>query len=386
MRGMQNETLANAVDALTLKLGKSNRDLNEKIETLGRMDIQHKTLTATLSKARESKGHLKAEVDRKEEEIQSIEKFLEERGSTIFDLQQETANLNNHIITLNAAQELCTRTGQENLCLTRDIEYLKRERDRLKQERDEFEREKDFLKQKHDADLRKTKQDAATESQNAAQRYRLLDQRLQSEVQKLQISETSLDLLRQEKLHLEHRLYQATQTGQGKDQTVQNLQVQLTRVKEEANAEKTSLRKQLQSQEETLKRQHIADTRKLRSDAEDLKKAFVAREHFKGMRDRDITGKFTRLASEIEHISTLDWDQKSSSDWPLSESQMLQLHWENTRLLKQQIVQTSVWSLLYERVLRSPFRVMGAKGQQEDTQWLDIYGSGKSTHDTSALY
>ncbi|KAJ8111357.1 hypothetical protein OPT61_g6032 [Boeremia exigua] len=224
-----------------------------------------------------------------------------------------------------------------------------------------------------DEELRKTKGDAIRESQDASERYQseilVLEQRLETESLKHARDTSSLrvsiDILEKEKSDLERRFYNV---DHDRKEIEKKLRTEILELKKYSDEEKKEL-------QDRLNEQHKVDTQKLRWAAEDLKQAFVAREHFRGMRDRDITGRFSKLATEVEDISTLEWSNPNVSRWPLSENQLLKMHPGNIRLLKQQIVQSSIWLLLYEHIMQSPFKIMGTAGQDADETWLEIWDS-----------
>lgn len=359
MQGPEGETLEHAVDSLTLTLRRYDGQMKDKQNKIDDLDKQAKRLGEQTSRARSKADICRKALTAREAELTTKQRTVDEKSSEIQSLGRENSTLRAENRTLKADQESWIRTAQTN-------ETLLRDRDRIKGMYDEKIKE------------------AANERQYANQQELLLsakNQVLTNEIQKYQGNVASLtssnDVLRGKNIKLEQQLSTATQAESRKDQELRQLQADLDETRDLLAEERKTVMDKLAEQEEALRREHESHTWKLKSDAENLKKAIVARDHFKGLRDRDITGKFAKLATDIEDISTVEWDQSRASNWPVSEQEMDRLHRANTRLLKQHIVQNSVWLLLHKHVFQSPFTVMGTEGERLDTDWRDIYSSGK---------
>ncbi|KAL1654368.1 hypothetical protein SLS61_002968 [Didymella pomorum] len=298
------------------------KDKQNKIDDL---DKQAKRLGEQTSRARSKADICRKALTAREAELTTKQRTVDEKSSEIQSLGRENSTLRAENRTLKADQESWIRTAQTN-------ETLLRDRDRIKGMYDEKIKE------------------AANERQYANQQELLLsakNQVLTNEIQKYQGNVASLtssnDVLRGKNIKLEQQLSTATQAESRKDQELRQLQADLDETRDLLAEERKTVMDKLAEQEEALRREHESHTWKLKSDAENLKKAIVARDHFKGLRDRDITGKFAKLATDIEDISTVEWDQSRASNWPVSEQEMDRLHRANTRLLKQHIVQNSSW-------------------------------------------
>jgi len=50
----------------------------------------------------------------------------------------------------------------------------------------------------------------------------------------------------------------------------------------------------------------------------------------------------------------------------------------NQRKLKKQILQDSLWIILYTTIFSSPFRIFGDEGRALETQWSDAFGRDRS--------
>ncbi|CAO2656250.1 Nn.00g050530.m01.CDS01 [Neocucurbitaria sp. VM-36] len=158
------------------------------------------------------------------------------------------------------------------------------------------------------------------------------------------------------------------------DDLIASLESQIAQLKSEAQ-------EQLFTQKQLLIKEHEAESVALRNVIEEFKVASTQREHFKGLTDRDVAGHFLRLANDIEDFSRLGWEFRKEQDWPLTEDQMRQFNPKNTRKLKQQIVQNTMWVILYQHVFRSPFRILGEDGKDIDEDWIEIYAPDASTYE-----
>jgi hypothetical protein len=134
---------------------------------------------------------------------------------------------------------------------------------------------------------------------------------------------------------------------------------------------------ELKRQEARLTQKHTHETFQLRTVNEELKQGLFQRKHFKGLRDRDLTSQFRIIIGQVQDFANLEWDSRRTSDWPLSEHQLLDIHRENTRKLKKLIVQNTLWVLLHSYIFGSPFRILGAEGRDFDSDWAQIHAASK---------
>jgi hypothetical protein len=136
-------------------------------------------------------------------------------------------------------------------------------------------------------------------------------------------------------------------------------------------------RRELEKQEAALKQRHIHETKHLRSTMEELKKGLYERKHFKGFRDRDLAGRFATIVGQVQDFANIEWDSRKMLSWPFAEHQLLEIHKSNIRKLKKQIIQNSLWVLLYQFVFGSPFRVLGEEARDLDSAWIQIHTPSK---------
>jgi hypothetical protein len=161
------------------------------------------------------------------------------------------------------------------------------------------------------------------------------------------------------------------------ENTIKEMKVALPDVTE---LKKDIEKKRLQSQVElnSLKAQlggnHERDIWHLRPAAEGKKKEPTGK-HMKELKDHNIGGRFRVIVNEIDQFSRIEWDMSKETRWPCFERNMRQLHPQNTRKLKQYMIQSSLWTFIHERVFRSPFCVFGTAGDDMDRDWEDVYAS-----------
>jgi hypothetical protein len=129
--------------------------------------------------------------------------------------------------------------------------------------------------------------------------------------------------------------------------------------------------------EDQLKEDFKAQTMNLKIDNEALKGALVARQHFKGLTDPELASRFKTLAIQVEDFSRIRWDTSREAYWPFLERTLQRLHRENTRKLKQQIVQSSIWVIFYDNIFYSPFQVFGEEGKVLNREWTEAFGRSK---------
>jgi hypothetical protein len=135
--------------------------------------------------------------------------------------------------------------------------------------------------------------------------------------------------------------------------------------------------KELKRQEAKLTKKYTNETLQLRTVNEELKQGLFDRKHFRGLKDRDLGNLFRSIAGQVQDFANMEWNGPTS-DWPFDEHQLLDIHGENTRKLKKQIVQNTVWLLLYDYIFASPFKIFGSEGEILDRDWIDIYTPSKS--------
>ncbi|KAJ4365714.1 hypothetical protein N0V83_008334 [Neocucurbitaria cava] len=262
---------------------------------------------------------------------------------------------------------------------------------KLRNEQTALQREKAQLKSMLEGQLRKAREDSkektkAIEDLNA-QIYQertqwnvhvkrlegdksVLESRLESAQTETESCIKDVELKAENRLHRERGKY---------EELIASLESQIAQLKNEAQEE-------LLTQTQQLIKEHEAESSALRNVIEEFKVASTQREHFKGLTDRDVAGHFLRLANDIEDFSRLGWEFRKEQDWPFTEDRLRQFNHKNTRKLKQQIVQNTMWVILFEHVFRSPFRILGVDGKDIDADWIGIYAPERSRYESAKAF
>ncbi|KIY02397.1 uncharacterized protein Z520_02535 [Fonsecaea multimorphosa CBS 102226] len=146
---------------------------------------------------------------------------------------------------------------------------------------------------------------------------------------------------------------------------------------QEYNAKVNRIREEFEAREKEARKREMERIEQLRLEAEDLKGELVRRDHFKGLSDPEICNRFTKLAQEVSSFSRVQWEKKKETRWPMQENALRRT--ENPRKLKQQIVQSTIWMILKERIFHSPFALLGDEGQRIHREWTSEYGEDPSS-------
>ncbi|KAF1843892.1 uncharacterized protein K460DRAFT_153712 [Cucurbitaria berberidis CBS 394.84] len=291
-------------------------------------------------------------------------------------------------------KELKTRHLQDTDQLKRTIDRLRLENSeqvsshgaKLRKEQSSLQRENDQLKAMFEGQLRKMRDDSALQAKTIKDlQAQIIQERTQwnAAVQRLEGDKGVLDSrLRSVQSDYDSRLREVEEKSENRlqrergkyEDLISSLESQIAQLKNNAQ-------KELLTQKEQLIKEHEEESSQLRTVIEDFKVASTQREHFKGLTDRDVSGHFLRLANDIEDFSRLEWDFRKEHDWPFTEDQLRQFYPKNTRKLKQQIVQNTMWVVLYNHVFRSPFRILGTDGKDIDADWIDIYSPDVSPYE-----
>ncbi|KAH8727124.1 hypothetical protein GQ44DRAFT_825222 [Phaeosphaeriaceae sp. PMI808] len=165
----------------------------------------------------------------------------------------------------------------------------------------------------------------------------------------------------------------------GHEERVKSLEAENKQLNASLQSERSHKQEELLFQKKELMQYHEKEKVELRTVIEDFKITASKREHFKGLTDSEAAAQYKRLANSIDDFSRIEWEFLKEHQWPFSDSHMRQLS-KNDRKLKRQIIQNTLWFLLFEHVFKSPFRILGPGGDSNDELWTQIYSSGVSSH------
>lgn len=176
------------------------------------------------------------------------------------------------------------------------------------------------------------------------------------------------------------------------DNVIHSLKTEARQLQNARDKEREERKKELRQQEKELEERFEQESKGYQTVIEQFRTDVLKRDHFKaryllvfqlrfvtnssqGYTDSEMSSLFKKLANGIEDFR-LDWDSRKQSEWPYTEVQLHELHPKNTRKLKQHIIQNTLWLLLWEHIFRSPFRIFGSLGREQDLHWNDIYAAG----------
>lgn len=139
--------------------------------------------------------------------------------------------------------------------------------------------------------------------------------------------------------------------------------------------EKSRTRQNHDAEVTSMRENHEAEmskaVRELQQKVEDLKSAIVdqvKKDYFKSMGDGAISNQFQGINNSIDEFSRVPWESSLELSWPYP-SQAFSIS-DNSRRTKQYIMQNTLWIILYERILCTPFRMLGMRGKDMEDQWI----------------
>jgi hypothetical protein len=131
---------------------------------------------------------------------------------------------------------------------------------------------------------------------------------------------------------------------------------------------------------------HKESTERLRQEVQELNAALLTRddEIYQGgiftapglprKPDDKIKNAFVEIQQMVEDISRLEWKDEQQL-WPEELFQTIGNR-HVPRMLKNAILQDAIWSLLFQYVFCSPFRIFGETGQELEREWNEQCGKG----------
>jgi hypothetical protein len=114
------------------------------------------------------------------------------------------------------------------------------------------------------------------------------------------------------------------------------------------------------------------EKRRMKADIERLTHALAEQDNFRPAAHTKLRQKFQTLSEDIENLARLQW-KLLQGDWTMEVLEKLS---ENPRRLQKEILQDSLWMVLFETVFCSPFRMLGNEGARLEVQWNERYLEG----------
>jgi hypothetical protein len=161
------------------------------------------------------------------------------------------------------------------------------------------------------------------------------------------------------------------------------LREEITDVKVNAQKERERHEEELRKKDEEISRiknstskEVEKHTKELKVKNEKLTRALVNRDHGKGLTDPQIGSLFKSLELLLIDFARITWESGREQQWPLPERALQNLRGGSTKtkLLKQQIIQSYLWAILYEYIFVTPCEVFGEEGKVLHQDWTDTFG------------
>ncbi|KAF4627181.1 hypothetical protein G7Y89_g10975 [Cudoniella acicularis] len=134
-----------------------------------------------------------------------------------------------------------------------------------------------------------------------------------------------------------------------------------------------TIKQQHESEKSTMEKEYDLKYQKivwdLRNKVEELKGRLVARDTFKVMSDHELSASFEDISTEVDQIARILWDKKHESSWPFRNLKSFN-NPEIERVTKQNLIQNTIWVILFEKIFFTPFRVLGENGRTLERDWI----------------
>jgi hypothetical protein len=350
-------------------------DMKRKSEMLKSVSSERDSMhAAELHKQQNAHQHeMNQLVTRFEDQLQKVREHEASRDKAKTDLNSQ--------LVRDAVQwdKVVKRLAEDKMNLVRQVEYLTHQMEARQRDTEEACEKRFQLERQNNEKL------IASLQADIKRRQEWIKDELDGRKEQLAVQQD--ERLRQLKFDHSNELETQRKDAEMRILDIQERYERIIKEMRRAIADFTELRKDVeqhrprsrvtsQSIDLQLGQDHRSTILQLRSASGSMRKELI-KEQPKGLRDHHIVGRMQPIANEIEQLSRIEWNTRRASSWPCTEGHMRQLHPQNTRRLKQYIVQSSLWAFLYQRVFRSPFCMFGAEGADLDRDWEDIYASGK---------
>lgn len=91
--------------------------------------------------------------------------------------------------------------------------------------------------------------------------------------------------------------------------------------------------------------------------------------------DEQIKAQFAELVNQVDNLCRLAW-KEGQQIWTVARLESFQKGL-NLRMFRKALLQDRVWTILHNRILCSPFRVLGDEGQSIEAEWCKRYIPGR---------
>lgn len=155
-------------------------------------------------------------------------------------------------------------------------------------------------------------------------------------------------------------------------ETIAHLEEDLLKQEEQFNMEFEQLKQTHQKEQKRLLELHEKNQTFLKKEIQSRNKALVARDAMSQLTDGELKSMFNTLVHEVDVLARLKWTLNRSA-W--TEQLQTQLS-SSPKKLQRHILQDTIWTILFDTVFCSPFRILGAEGSSLEQQWVETFGKG----------
>ncbi|KIW08012.1 uncharacterized protein PV09_00958 [Verruconis gallopava] len=117
--------------------------------------------------------------------------------------------------------------------------------------------------------------------------------------------------------------------------------------------------------------------KKFESEVMAMQRAVYARDNFTPVSDRELGENFESLSHDIKHLAMRTW----KSDQRIWSHEIVKRVASHPILMRRELLQDSIWWILYEMIFCSPFRIFGEEGRLLEKQWSDSFERGTESDD-----
>jgi len=294
---------------------------------------------------------LKADVDRKENDIRLSEK-------------QVTA-------LMTEKHELEVRLESTQMSLEKSEQVI----ERLQNEKRNLEQGYSRKKGELEREIHQSKGTLEAVQQSFQQREVAIKTEVRSEYEdRLRVKSREMKEL---KMNHEQKIkeieeYNKRQLAQSHEQAEENqlkAEDDKRHLQQEIHDLKAQMAREVKSAAETAKRSYSKQVQQMQSEIQMLNGHLVSRERVKKATDADLQKGFSGVATTIDRLSRTEWS-RNDPDWP---DDLLKAFSSNLRKIRQQILQDRLWAILYRCIFCSPFRIFGNEGLDLEKQWVETF-------------
>ncbi|KAF2823207.1 hypothetical protein CC86DRAFT_457643 [Ophiobolus disseminans] len=304
------------------------------------------------------------------------EKYSQEKGnmSTAFENQRTEAGMKIARLQYDIL-ELGKKTRQEQREMGKEAQETQAnmKRDHIK-EQERFKTQTETTIQSMKQEAKKQKEHWQSELAEYKQKYEQEQQIIREQAQQFQANMKKTHVEEQQRLRAHAETVQKSLEGKMEEERKQ-MQFTLGELEREHGQEKQDMKAAHSMEVKQLKSGADKAQVSMKRDIRSRNNALVAREKFKGLPDGELKNKFTELVLQVDALARLRWSYNRSK-WTDGLQSKLS---DTPKRLRKQILQDTIWGILFENVFCSPFRMIGDEGKRLEAQWAKDFGADTAT-------